>query len=114
MLMVKVWFSVWYLTNQEKINKQLSFTRKFGVSGIIPAMHLIRYESLDSDLKDLLEKMGHPDQDVRVSRRKSHVRNREEHFQRYYFRIVRESVARQRSADLSNFGYKWVAESDLP
>jgi hypothetical protein len=112
MFMLKIWFSAWYLTNQTRIRK-LSFTQQLGVGGTVPSMHLIRYESIESDLRELLEKIGHSEQELWIPKRKGLVRNRKEPFQRYYFQLVRESLARHRFQDLANFGYKWVDESQL-
>jgi hypothetical protein len=106
MVVVKLWFSIWYFTRRSRL-KSYSFTHLLSVEGKIPPMHIIRFESLEADLRDLLKKQGLSMQEQYLPTRKSHLRLRPEGFQKYYFGFVRNAVARDRSRDLKNFGYQW-------
>lgn len=106
MSLVKVWFAIWYFTSQPRL-KGISFTRRLMVNRQLPPMHIIRYESIESDLGVLLEKLGFSGRQTYLPKRKSHIRLRSEPYQSYYFDFVRKAVAKHRVGDLRNFGYKW-------
>lgn len=108
-MILKLWFSIWYFTNTAKI-KNLSFTQQLSLNGELPPFHIIRYESAEADLKELLKALGHSTKDIYLPRRKSNIRSRPEPFQKYYFNFVRNSVSRIRRQDLAKFGYQWEKE----
>ena len=110
MWLLRVWFSVWYLMNRKNLTK-LSFTSQLKVDGELMPMHIIRHESIEADFTELLQKLGFSAKDLDLPSRKGHHRSRPEPYQLYYFGFLRDSVARDRSDDLSNFGYQWVKES---
>jgi hypothetical protein len=109
MFLVKVWFSIWFFTSRTRL-KNISFTRRLSVDGKIPPMHIIRFENLEADLRDLVGKLDVSIQEEYLPSRKSHTRLRPEGFQKYYFGFVRNAVAKDRSRDLRNFGYQWNRE----
>ncbi len=109
MSLVKVWFAIWYFTSQSRL-RGLSFTYRLMVNRQLPSMHIIRFESIETDLKELLEKLGCSAQERYLPNRKAHIRLRSEPYQSYYFDFVRKAVAKHRSRDLKNFGYKWIKD----
>jgi hypothetical protein len=74
-------------------------------------MHIVRYESINTGISDLLKKLGYESKDLALPARKTQIRTRPEPFQRYFFGFVRDDVARDRSDDIKNFGYDWEGES---
>jgi hypothetical protein len=50
--------------------------------------------------------------DLNIPWRKGSQRIRTEPYQAYYFRFLKEEVARHRANDLVNFGYSWFESSD--
>ena len=106
MWFVRLWFAIWFFANRSRV-RGISFTESLAVKGRIPSMHIIRFENLESDLKDLLTKLGNPNHIDYLPTRKTQHRLRPEIFQHYYFPFVRNIVAKDRARDLANFGYEW-------
>jgi hypothetical protein len=109
MIILKVWFSIWCFTSKTKV-KNLSFTQQLSLESELPLFHIIRYESAEADIRELLRILGHSPEEIYLPRRKSNIRSRSEPFQEYYFDFVQKSVSRSRRRDLENFGYQWTKE----
>lgn len=110
MLVMKIWFSIWYFTSRSRLRK-LSFSKRLTLNGELVPMHIVRYESINPGLSDLLGKLGCESKNLALPARKTQIRSRPEPFQKYYFGFVKDALARERSDDLKNFGYEWVGES---
>lgn len=103
---LKIWFSIWYFASNQRLTG-LSYHHRLSINGVIPEMHIIRYESLEADLMTVLDKLGIHVDKPHLPRLKSRIRMRSEPFQDYYFAPVRRHLARQRASDLQHFGYEW-------
>ncbi len=103
---IRIWFAVWFIVGYGKI-RSLSFTQQLVVDGKLPSMCIIRFESLESDIRALLGELGIPVKDFVLSRRKSTQRVRTEVYQDYYCGALLRAVSRLRADDLRQFNYSW-------
>jgi hypothetical protein len=112
MPLMRLGFTLWFILSQRRI-RSLSYTDQLALEGALPDFRVIRFESLESDLRNLLGDLEIPCQGLSLSNRKATQRLRSEPYQRYYSRFLKKAVTRSRASDLAFFNYSWVEPKEI-